>query len=265
VSAIEVQGVRLPWFARFRVDLPAAQRGPWRIVIDRVAAWKEEGPRLGEIWGGVRVPQLSWPGEYRVLERFERSRVTMPVEAMPELADDEAKDFDGDGNVTYDRWKWKTWMADSPVEIATQLDAVRRLHGHVLIGGLGLGVLVKAALARRDVESVTVLEIDADIIAMVAPHYRDRRLRVLHADAMEYRPRGKRWYDVVYMDIWRDVGMTNLIDMLRLRRRWIDRCGWYGAWSEDRAIDQLRSGDHDFDDEIVTAALGRFRNWGACA
>lgn len=265
MSVPTAQGVQLPWFARFRVDLPAMQRGPWRIVIDNASCWKEEGPRLADIWGGIKVPQVSWPGEYRVLERYEQAKVTVPVEAMPELADDEAREFDGTGNITYERWTWRTWMADSPVEIATQLDAIRRLRGHVLIGGLGLGVLVKAALARRDVLSVTVLEIDADIISMVAQHYRDRRVRVLHADAMEYRPAGNRWYDVVYMDIWRDVGLSNLVDMLRLRRRWIDRCGWYGAWSEDRAIDQLRSGDHEFDDEIVSAALGRFSHWGACA
>lgn len=209
------------------------ERGTWRVRVESVDRW-HVSPGCADTWAGVNVPALSWPGEYRILERFETKRIELQPDQMECPPDDSGEPY------VVERKEWKTWMADSAVEIATQADCIRRLRGKVLIGGLGLGVLVKAALGRRDVDAVDVLEIDSDIVGMVGPHYRDPRVRIITADALEFKPRAKRWYDVVYMDIWRNVGACNLIDMITLRRRWVDRCGWYGAWSEDRAIAQLQ-------------------------
>jgi hypothetical protein len=67
-------------------------------------------------------------------------------------------------------------MSDTPAEMRDHYAFVLAAKGHVLISGLGLGMVLGACLRRPDVETVTVLEIDADLIALVGPHYAGRTL-----------------------------------------------------------------------------------------
>jgi hypothetical protein len=60
-------------------------------------------------------------------------------------------------------------MSDTPDEIADHQPAIRAARGHVLINGLGLGYVLGAVLGKPDVERVTVVEIDEDVIALVGP------------------------------------------------------------------------------------------------
>lgn len=106
-------------------------------------------------------------------------------------------------------------------------------HGEALINGLGIGMVLKNVLLKDEVEEVTVVERSADVIALVAPHYRDPRVTVVHADAMEYAPpKGKR-FDAVWHDIWTFVCADNLPQMHRLHRRYGRRAAWQGSWSRD--------------------------------
>ena len=69
-------------------------------------------------------------------------------------------------------------MSNTPMEILTNREAYSQAKGAVLINGLGMGMLLEAVLAKPEVESVRVVEIDADVIALVGPHFAaDPRVR----------------------------------------------------------------------------------------
>jgi hypothetical protein len=139
------------------------------------------------------------------------------------------------------------WMSDTPAEIADHLDAINRI-GHlscrrVLIHGLGLGMVLKAALACKHVQHVDVVEADDRVIRLVGPHYwTDARVSIHRGDALTFRfPKGARW-DVAWHDIWPEISSDNLESMATLNRRYGKRVGWQGAWCQDIARRRLREG-----------------------
>lgn len=252
----EAQGITLPWYARYRVDLPEMEFGPWRLVHNHLSAWREADSELVKSWSGVRVPPLLWPGRYHILQREETHTMELGPDDLDYWFDEESSE-----PLKVIRTEYKTWMADSPVEIATQATGIRRLRGRVLIGGLGLGVMVKAALTRRDVTAVDVVELDPEIIRAIGPFYKDPRVRIINADFDEFRPTGRAWYDCVWCDIWRDVGLCNIVSMLKCRVAWTDRCGWYGAWSEDQARVRWRDGDVGALSAESCELIGQIMGW----
>ena len=104
------------------------------------------------------------------------------------------------------------------------------VRGNVCINGLGLGVALQAVLDNPKVKQVTVLEIEEDIMAMVAPHYKKRygeKLTVMRADAFEWEPSRTR-FDFVWHDIWSDISDVNYESMKQLHYRW-------GQWTAHQA------------------------------
>jgi spermidine synthase len=79
-------------------------------------------------------------------------------------------------------------MADSEPEMRDHYEAVARARGRVLINGLGLGMVLSAILAKPDVEHVTVVEVEPDVIALVGPHYACDRLQIVCTSAFDYEP-----------------------------------------------------------------------------
>jgi len=128
-------------------------------------------------------------------------------------------------------------MSNTPAEIDDLWDfycAVRNAST-VLINGLGLGVALKLALSVPTVTSVTVIEIDPDVIALVGPTYmQDPRVRIIEADALTYKPPRRTVYDVVWHDIWDDITSDNLPTMHKLHRKYGRRARWQGSWCRDR-------------------------------
>ncbi len=60
-------------------------------------------------------------------------------------------------------------MTDSADERYSNLEVVRNAHGRVLLGGLGLGMILHPIAAKPQVTSVTVLEVNRDVIELVGP------------------------------------------------------------------------------------------------
>jgi len=133
------------------------------------------------------------------------------------------------------------WMSDSPDEISDHYPAIEMaetLGGRVLINGLGLGMVAKAALALPNVEHVDVVELDEDVIKLVGPHYECDRLTIHHADAFTIEwPSDARW-DVVWHDIWLPISPDNLPEIARPKGKYAERAEWQGAWSEDLIYDR---------------------------
>ncbi len=124
-------------------------------------------------------------------------------------------------------------MSDTPAERYDHAPFVRAAKGDVLISGLGLGMCIGAVLKKPEVSSVTVVEVDPDVIALVAPHYTDSRLSIVNADAREWTPPKGRRFGAVWHDIWDNICGDNLPEMHKLNRRYGRRADWKGCWSQD--------------------------------
>lgn len=101
-------------------------------------------------------------------------------------------------------------MSDTPMEKFTNQEFLNIARGTVLIAGLGIGML-PAALAEKDnVESITIIEYDQEIIDLVEPLIRQyvknqEKIKIIKANAYTYpkeNPNVK--YDFIWIDIWED-------------------------------------------------------------
>lgn len=137
------------------------------------------------------------------------------------------------GEYTRLTYRGSVVMSDTPVEMRDHMEAVYRAKGHVLINGLGLGMVAVACLDKPEVEHVTVIEISQDVISLVAPTLKERygeRLEIICADALTWQPPKGLRYGAIWHDIWPDLCSGNLGDMKRLHRRYGRRCDWQGSW-----------------------------------
>jgi hypothetical protein len=109
-------------------------------------------------------------------------------------------------------------MTDAPFCLRNYAHFLEAVEGDVLLTGLGLGCLVLGLLAKPEVRSITVLELHAEVLELVGPHCRDRRVELIHADAFAWTPPpGRRW----------DAAMLDISDDRALVERLVDR---YRAW-----------------------------------
>jgi len=124
-------------------------------------------------------------------------------------------------------------MTDTPDEVDAHMEVISRARGRVLITGLGLGMVLQACLRKPEVQSVDVIEIDADVLFLVASHYRDERLRIHHADAFTFPLADADYnyiWDVVWHDIWDDADHDRSADIAALFGKYGAHAGWQGAW-----------------------------------
>jgi len=112
-------------------------------------------------------------------------------------------------------------MSDTPAEIRDHVPFIGTSYGRVLITGLGLGMVAQACLKRREVKSVTVIELEQDVIDLVGPHYLSKwpNLEIWHGDALTMKIKPNTKWDVAWHDIWPTICADNLPTMKRLHRR----------------------------------------------
>lgn len=107
------------------------------------------------------------------------------------------------------------WMTVEPSEIESFKDFISEAKGNVCICGCGLGYVAYMLSIKDDVESVTVVEINPDVIEMfethILPQFKNKdKIRVVKADALDYlQNTNLSSFDYVNVDIWRDT-----LDML---------------------------------------------------
>lgn len=106
----------------------------------------------------------------------------------------------------------REWMTLQPNEITTHQKAISAAHGRVLTFGLGLGYFAYHASEKDEVESVTVVDVSEDVIALfrewILPRFPHReKLRFVCRDAFEFAATEVAGnFDFVYTDIWHDAG-----------------------------------------------------------
>lgn len=136
------------------------------------------------------------------------------------------------------------WMSDTDAERRDHYDAMYRT-GRILVHGLGLGCIVNYLLGNPAVEHVDVVDIDPDVLTLIAPHYEQKfpgRFTAHLGDAYTYAwPKGTT-FDYIWSDIWLHLCVDNLDEMANLRRR-CSRLGLatadrHGCWGRDFLLRQ---------------------------
>jgi hypothetical protein len=132
-------------------------------------------------------------------------------------------------------------MSDTLMERNTNWQIVREATGHTFIAGLGLGMILVPILRKPEVTKVTVIEKSQDVIDLVLPQLRAYlgadadKLEVICADILVWLP-PKGWkVDVVYFDIWADICVDNIEEIIALHRRFARRkTHWMNSWCYER-------------------------------
>ncbi|HOP75209.1 MAG TPA: hypothetical protein PLC07_09205 [Bacillota bacterium] len=108
--------------------------------------------------------------------------------------------------------KGRIWMTITPNEIETMREAVDKARGRVLTFGLGLGYYAYMVSEKENVESVTIVESNRDIIDLftgyILPQFKNaHKITILQTDAFDYAKNhmAKGGFDVVFTDLWHDV------------------------------------------------------------
>lgn len=106
----------------------------------------------------------------------------------------------------------RIWMTITPIEIETMREAVDQAFGHVLAYGLGLGYYAYMVAEKNNVDSVTVVELNEDVIHLftnyVLPQFKNaHKIKIIRADAFEYAEQhmSKEKFDFAFVDLWHDV------------------------------------------------------------
>ena len=121
----------------------------------------------------------------------------------------------------------RIWMTVTPNEVETMKDAVRGAKGNMLAYGLGFGYYAYMVSEKADVDSITVVEKNPDIIQLfqnhILPQFKNAdKVRIVEADAFEYAKEfmPAEGYDFVFTDLWHDVsdGMGMYLEMKKYEK-----------------------------------------------
>lgn len=135
-------------------------------------------------------------------------------------------------------------MSNTPMEVKTNLAFIQAATGAVLINGLGMGMVLTAILAKREVKTVVVVELDANVIALTAPHFSEHidsgRLVIHEMSAYDYEPAKGQKFDAVWHDIWDVISDENLLEMETLKKKFAKHANWQGFWCESECRAMLK-------------------------
>lgn len=147
--------------------------------------------------------------------------------------------------------EWLPMMSDTRAEITDHFEFLDKValaadfagDLSVCITGLGLGMVAEACL-RMGVGSVTVVDVDPEVIELVAGQIDHPNLRVIQADAHTWQP--DRKFDYVWHDIWATISDTNLPEMLQMRDNYRRATRyWQGCWAYERVKWMVRMERND--------------------
>jgi hypothetical protein len=132
-----------------------------------------------------------------------------------------------------------TVMSNTESEIRDHRRFVNQAHGDILINGLGLGCVIEDLLKKEYIKSITVIEKFKEVIDMVSPYIKDERVKIINADAFEYKPEKGKRFDFVWHDIWDTICGSNLMEMEKLHRKYGKKTGYQESWARHLCLKQI--------------------------
>jgi hypothetical protein len=179
----------------------------WAGVV-KMDTWRMASP-----WEGMGIPAFLVPDN-----RLAKKRNTLKI----------MQGANGEGYVAFDKpiyiprvvrrrskdveFNRHVVMSMTPMEVISQRPGVRKARGNVLIGGLGMGWLVRRVCEKRSVKHVTVCEIHQGIAQFFGyPLKREfKHLDIEVIDVYDHLDSKLYVYDTILMDIWTGGGDAEL-------------------------------------------------------
>lgn len=101
------------------------------------------------------------------------------------------------------------WMLITPNEIETIKLPISKAFGDVITFGLGLGYFAYMVSLKENVNSVTIIEKDQNVINLfkteILPFFEYKyKIKIINADAFDVMKEGINNYDYCFIDIWHD-------------------------------------------------------------
>lgn len=108
--------------------------------------------------------------------------------------------------------KNKLWMSITPNEIETMKEPIKEAKGHVLTFGLGMGYFAYMASNKEEVETITIVERDKNVIELfsnvILPQFKNKdKIKIICDDAFEYMDNtfATTKCNYVFTDIYHDI------------------------------------------------------------
>ena len=141
-----------------------------------------------------------------------------------------------------DKQKQEVIMSDTPMEWSTNIKFIREANGDVLIAGLGMGMVLLAIQDKLDVNTITVVEKEPEIINMICSQLPlNEKVRVVQGDIFDWKPQRGTKYDTIYFDIWNYVNEDVYEEMKSLKNKFRARLNkenpnkFIKCWAENQA------------------------------
>ncbi len=100
---------------------------------------------------------------------------------------------------------WKTWMVDDPPHFWAMQDYAANSTGRVLVAGLGLGLVTRELLNNVDVDSLTIVEYNSDVIGLISPLLPepiDVKFKIINGDFYDFINETGKKFDRIIIDLW---------------------------------------------------------------
>lgn len=139
------------------------------------------------------------------------------------------------------------WMMITPNEIATMKDHIANASGNVLTFGLGLGYFAYMCSLKEDVNKITIIEKDLEVIKLfndvIFPFFpHPSKIEIINDDAYSYFEKmNEKEYDYCFIDIWHDAsdGVNSYLKFKKLEKKQSKTKIEY--WIEDTLISYIRN------------------------
>ena len=130
------------------------------------------------------------------------------------------------------------WMSDTPLEQNTSMPFMDLAVEDVLLGGLGVALVPSQLLDVENVNSITIVEINPDVIELVGPSIDwHHKVEIIQGDIREYitsegRDEDGRRFDSVFIDVWDDMGTPReeIEEMMKLAETVLTPDGFASCW-----------------------------------
>jgi hypothetical protein len=126
------------------------------------------------------------------------------------------------------------------MERSSNREFVRNANGKVLIAGLGIGLIIHNILEKENVSHITVIEKHKDVIDLVSPYFKSKKITFICADILEWLPPVGEKFDIIYFDIWPTICGDNMKEISMLHNRFKNKLNrsnpdcWMDSWMKKR-------------------------------
>lgn len=137
------------------------------------------------------------------------------------------------------------WMLITPHEINTMKDAISKAYGKVITFGLGLGYFPYMCSLKENVESITIVEKDINIINLFKRHLLPKfnhkeKIIIIHDDAISYSENTVFDCNYAFVDLWRDTNDGLELYLKMKHANSIHLSTKFDYWIEDSMIEIIR-------------------------